>query len=180
MSIPLHLLQTPTLDLRVGVRREWPFPDKPPRDVQIEALEAAKGKPGFAFFMRQRLGKTLTAYAEYKILKAKGEVTWMFLICNNSLKEQWREAIEEVDPFEPIHVYAAARKDYIDHFFQTVKKGGVFIINYESMHAFMEGNNWQKFNPLDTYLVADESTKIKEPSLKSSKACLALAAICKY
>lgn len=129
--------------------------------------------------MRQRLGKTLTAYAEYKILKKKGEVMWMFIICNNSLKEQWRDAIEEVDEFEPLHVYSAARKDALDHFFATAKKGGVFIINYESMHAFMEAANWQKFNPLMTYLVADESTKIKDPGLKSTKACLQLAQISK-
>src|SRR5678815_1952020 len=61
----------------------WPFPDKPPREVQLEALEAAKGHKGFAFFMRQRLGKTLTAYAEYKNLLKAGEVKWMVIICNN-------------------------------------------------------------------------------------------------
>lgn len=159
----------------------WPFPDKPPREVQIEALTASQGKKGFAFFMRQRLGKTLTAYAEYKMLQAKGEVKWMVIICNNSLKEQWKEAIEEVDPFEPIHVYNSQRKANLEYFFQAAKKtGGVLIINYDSAKSLMDNEVWSKFDPLSTYLVADESTKIKAPFLKSTKACLDLASICEY
>lgn len=131
--------------------------------------------------MRQRLGKTLTAYAEYKNLLKAGEVKWMVIICNNSLKEQWRDAIEEVDPFEPICIYNSQRKSALDYFFNAAKKtGGVLIINYESVKTFMDNNNWERFDPLMTYLVADESTKIKSPKLVSTKACIDLASICEY
>lgn len=131
--------------------------------------------------MRQRLGKTLTAFAEYKILFKKGEVRWMVVICPNSIKEQWQEAIEEVDPFEPICVYNSQRKQATEHFFSTATKtGGVFIINKESVKAFMDSGGWQKFDPLNTYLCLDESTGIKEPRLKTTKSCLELAAICEY
>ena len=37
-----------------------------------------------------------------------------------------------------------------------------------------------RINTIRTYLVADESTKIKDPTKKSSKACLELASICSY
>lgn len=131
--------------------------------------------------MRQRLGKTLTAYAEYKNLQKEGEVKWMVIICNNSLKEQWKEAIEEVDPFEPICIYNSQRKQNLDYFFNAAKKtGGVLIINRESVKTFMDNNNWERFDPLSTYLCMDESTGIKNPKLVSTKACLDLSSICEY
>ena len=159
---------------------EWPFPNITPRPVQLEALEAGFGKPGFAYFMRQRLGKTWTAYAEFTLLEAQGEVDWFILICPNSLKEQWVNNIETVDPFTPIHVYDSQQKAKSNYYFNKNKKGGVFIINYESVASFMKDQGWNKFNTLRAYCVADESTKIKEPSKRMSKAALELASCCKY
>jgi len=131
--------------------------------------------------MRQRLGKTLTAFAEYKMLWKVGEVKWFVLLCNNSLKAQWRDAIEEVDQYEPVLVYNSQRKAAVDHFLQhTQKTGGTIILNYESAKTFMEAGYWLKIDPLKTYLAADESTKIKGHSLSSTKACLELASFCAY
>lgn len=158
----------------------WPFPDKPAREVQLKALEKSKGKQGFAFFMRQRLGKTWTAYAEFTNLREEGLVDWFFLISPNSIKEQWREAIEEVDIYTPILVYESQKKDKLEYFFNKNKKGGVVIINYESMKSFMANEYWHLLNTLRTYVIADEPTKIKEPSKKSSKACLEFASLCSY
>lgn len=158
----------------------WPFADKAPRDVQLEALKAAEGKPGFAFFMRQRLGKTLTSYAEFVNLRDKSKVDWMVIICPNSLKEQWKDAIEEVNIFEDILVYESANKKKVDRFFHAKRKGGVLIINYESMRGFLDAEGWTKLDPLRTYCVADESTKIKDPGTKAAKACLEFASMCSY
>lgn len=158
----------------------WPFPERPPREVQIEALQKGYGKEGFAYFMRQRLGKTWTAYAEYTLLKEEDKVLWMVVICPNSIKQAWVEAIEEVDPYTPICVYESQNKKKVNHFFEKNKIGGVFIINYESVKAFMADEGWNKLNTLKTYLVADESTKIKEPAAKMTKACHDLASVCMY
>lgn len=159
----------------------WPFPDKPPRDVQVEALKAAQGKHGYAFFMRMRLGKTLTAYAEFINLRKSNDVDWMFIICPNTLKEQWRNAIEEVNIYEPILVYESANKARIDKFFRGGKlKGGVIIINYESMRSFIEEGFFSRLDTLRTYVVADESTKIKDPGTRSAKACFEFADMCPY
>ena len=130
--------------------------------------------------MRQRLGKTWVAFAEYTNLKNEGKVDWFILICPNSLKDQWQSAIEAVDPYTPVCIYNSQKKAATEHFFKYNKKGGVFIINYESVNAFMKAQGWQKFNTLRTYLAADESTKIKEFSKVSTKACLELASICGY
>lgn len=160
---------------------KWPFDNVEPREVQLEALAAGYGKPGFAYFLRQRLGKTWLAFAEYELLHQAGEVEWCMIICPNSLKEQWREAIEYVDPYVPVVIYESYYKRRVHHFFNKNKRGGVFIINYESMKSFYEW--FLEVNPFATgrtYLIADESTKIKEPKAKMSKACLDFAELCKY
>lgn len=161
------------------VHEDWPF-DIEPREVQLEALAKSKGKEGFAFFMRQRLGKTWTCYAEYTKLRDAGKVDWFFLICPNSIKEQWKNAIEEVDEFTPICIYDAGQKARTERYFAKNKSGGVFIINYESVKTFVEAEGTLKFSPLRTYIVADESTKIKDHRAKMTKACLALAHECAY
>lgn len=158
----------------------WPFPDKPPREVQLEALSKGFGKEGFGYLLRMRLGKTLIAFAEYLILKEQNEVDWCFVICPNSIKELWKDSIEEVDLFIPILIYTSQNKDKLKYFFSKNKKGGVIIINYESMKTFMADEYWHLFNTLRTYLIADESTKIKDPAKKSSKACLEFSSLCKY
>ncbi len=158
----------------------WPFSHIEPREVQIEALHAAKNKTGFALFMRQRLGKTWTAFAEFINLRNAGEVDWMVIICPNTLKEQWKEAIEFADEFIPICIYESSAKAKTDYFFKKNRKGGVIIVNYESMRAFMAAEYWQRFNTIRTYVCADESTKIKDPTKKSSKACLEFASLCSF
>jgi len=159
---------------------QWPFENKPPREVQSLALEKGYGKEGFAYFLRQRLGKTWLSYAEYTLLKEEGKVDWCVIICPNSLKGQWVADIEEVDPFSPICVYNSQQKAKTEYFFSKNKTGGVFIINYESVGAFLKNEGWKLFDTLRTYIVADESTKLKEPTKKMSKASLELASLCLY
>src|SRR5687767_674806 len=158
----------------------WPLEGVEPREVQLAALRAGYGKAGFAYFLRQRLGKSWLAYAEYKLLKEQGLVDWMVIICPNSIKKQWADSIEEVDLYEPINVYSSQKVDATNYFFKKNKRGGVFIINYESVKSFYDDDGWSKFNPLRTYLVADESTKLADPDAKMTKAALEMAALCQY
>lgn len=158
---------------------QWPFPEMPPREVQTAALAAGWGKPGYAYFMRQRLGKTLVAYAEYTLLREAGAVDWMIIICPNSIKRQWQEQIEEVDITTPIHIYTSQKKKQFEEWADACKNtGGVLIINYESIKSFINAGYWQKIDTIRTYIVADECTEIKTPFAKSTKACLELASIC--
>lgn len=162
------------------VRSRWPFENKTPREVQLAALSKGYGKEGFAYFMRQRLGKTWTAFAEFSMLRAEGKVDWFFVIAPNSIKEQWKQDIEEVDEFIPICVYESFNKKKAYYYLEHNKNGGVFIINYESVKAFVEDGGSQFLNHSRTYIVADESTKIKEPNAKSTKACHTISAPCAY
>jgi len=157
----------------------WPFPNNP-REVQLEALQAGYGKPGFAYFMRQRLGKTWTAYAEFQLLRKEGKCKWFMVVCPNSLKEQWKNDIEEVTPMFPVIIYESSNKAKIKKYYKKNQKFGAMIINYESMNALVEDEDFPLFDPGITFLVLDESTKIKEPSTKAAKACHSVAHLCAY
>jgi hypothetical protein len=161
---------------------EWPFETLPPREVQMEALQAGYGKEGFAYFLRQRLGKTWLAYAEYTILKNEGKVDWCLIFCPNTLKEQWYDNIRTVDMCAPIFIYDSQCKAKFEKWLSKIPAsvGGVIIVNYESAKPFMSHNYWERFDTLRTYIIADESTKIKEPTKKMTKACLELASLCAY
>lgn len=159
---------------------QWPLEGIEPREVQLAALRKGYGQPGFAYFLRQRLGKTWLAFAEFKLLKEAGQVDWMVVICPNSIKKQWYDAIEETDPYIPLCIYSSQRKDKSNYWFEKNKIGGVFIINYESVKAFYDDGGWSKFNPLRTYLVADESTKIADNEARMTRASLDMASLCAY
>lgn len=158
----------------------WPFEDKPAREVQLDALKKGYGKEGFAYFMRQRLGKTLVAYGEFVHLRKKEHAKWMFVICPNSIKEQWEEQILEVDVLEVVFIYEANKKAGAKYFLEKNPHGGVFIINYESMKIFMNSGLFELIDHTKVYLVADESTKIKEPTAKVTKACHDLSSLCMF
>ena len=155
----------------------WPFATITPREVQLEALAKGYGKPGFAYFMRQRTGKTWVAYAEFALLRDQGLCDWFLVICPNNLKQQWADAIKQADPSERCCIYISNEKEKIDKFFRG-RKTGVFIINYESLVTFRRREC--PFDLSRTYVVADESTKIKEWRNKSTKAAVALASQGQY
>ena len=157
-----------------GTTYDWPLESITPREVQLRALSKGFGKPGFAYFMRQRTGKTWTAYAEFSILRDQGKVKWMIIICPNSLKQQWLDNIEQVDMFTPVMVYESSTKNKVNHFLSRNKTGGVIIINYESVKTYVDAFG-DAIDKSLCYIVADESTKIKEPTNKSTKACLLFA-----
>lgn len=156
----------------------WPFNDIVPRDVQLEALQKGFAKTGFAYFMRQRLGKTWTAFAEYTSLKELDQVDWFIVITPNSLKGQWTNDIETADLSCPVCIYDSSNKKKVQKFFKMNKSGGAFLINYESVKSFLTMDIDIDFSR--AYIVADESTRIKDPSTKSSKACIELADKCKF
>jgi SNF2 family DNA or RNA helicase len=157
----------------------WPLETIQPRDVQLEAFQAGYGKPGFCYFMRQRLGKTYLAIAEYEALRKEGKVDWMVVICPNSLKGAWAESVEQANFFLPVHTYASQKKEAALHFFRTAKFG-VFIINFESANSFVKNGTHLRFNLSRTYIVADESTKIKDYKAVSTKAAHTLSDGCAY
>jgi SNF2 family DNA or RNA helicase len=78
---------------------ESPFPPhvwkNPPKKHQLRALNKAWGKRNFAFFMRMRTGKTYTSLMWSERLYCEGSIDAIWVSCPTSVKDVWKEQIEE-------------------------------------------------------------------------------------
>lgn len=106
--------------------------------VQIEALKRSAGHYGFAYFMEQGLGKTLTVYADFLRLLAEREATRLVVVCPNSFKGGWvDDAIKHGlgDQFD-FFVWEAGNESGLRWWMkQSYKKPPCLIVNYESIRA---------------------------------------------
>lgn len=157
----------------------WPF-EKKPRDVQLAALETGLYSPGFAYFMRQRMGKTGTILADFEIARRNGDVDTLIVIAPNSLKGMWADAItrEWQLPVTP-YIYEASRKHTVPDYFKRHKQRA-FIINYESLSNFHSYETYKLYDPSRAMIVADQSTYIKNYDAMCTKAALKLAPMHKF
>lgn len=72
-------------------------------EVQRRALNEAADKPGFAFFMEQGLGKTLTVLHEFHEKVSKDLADVLVITCPMSLRGTWRDEAKEWGyPYEVI------------------------------------------------------------------------------
>ncbi len=104
--------------------------------VQWAALEASAGAKGFAYYMEQGLGKTLTTLLDFKRLVDNGLASRLVVVCPNSFKNGWREEAEKHGVDFDFFIWEAGKEEY---FKAWVKRGfskpPVVVINYESMRA---------------------------------------------
>jgi hypothetical protein len=152
----------------------WPFA-RQPRKVQIAALEKAMFNPGFAYFMRMRMGKTGTLLAEYENYRKTGDVDSLLVIVPNSLKAAWADAVREWGMNVDVLVYDADKKRHVKEWLR--KHAGVIILNYDSASTFFT-QLWDarvEFGKNGCMLALDESTAIKDPSSVRTKTILKYA-----
>lgn len=145
-------------------------------EVQKAALARSAGATGFAYFMEQGLGKTLTAEADFTERVAEGRADRSIVVSPNSFKGGWIEDAEKhgvpVDQcvFESgsnAHKYWANR---------ATNKPKQLIVNYEALRSestmdFLKGfcQNRKVFG------VFDESIQIKTHNSQQTLAALELA-----
>lgn len=157
----------------------WPF-EKKPRKVQLAALEAGLGVPGFAYFMRQRMGKTGTLLADFEMCRRAGELDTLIVVCPNSLKYAWKDAVDNEWKLDaPCHVYEAAHKDRAKYFLSSQWKK-IFVINFDSLAGFLDYGYWRLFDTSRAMIAFDQSTEIKNHSAARTKAALKLSPMFKY
>ena len=105
-------------------------------DVQKAALEASNGASGFAYFMEQGLGKTLTSYADFQERLANGEATRMVVICPNSFKAGWQEDANKHGLDYDFFIWQAGMLPYLKTWMKKkFTKPPVLVINWESIRA---------------------------------------------
>ena len=145
--------------------------------VQETALDAAKGKPGFAYYCEMGLGKTLTALAEFATLVAKGEVTRLVVVCPNSFKTGWLDEIAKHGVGVHAYVFNSGSEFENRQFLKTeYTKPPVLIINYEAIRRSPAKEYIQAFTDRrDCMIVLDESIQIKTYNSQQTKAALSLA-----
>lgn len=110
------------------------------KDVQKAALNArivdGEIAQGFAFFMEQGLGKTLTSIADFADLIAERKATRMVVLCPNSFKGGWVSEIEEHGFDADIYVWEAGTDTYFKSWCKKkFTKPPVLIVNWEAIRA---------------------------------------------
>lgn len=148
--------------------------------VQIAALEAAKDKKGFGYFMDMGLGKTLTALSEFQTLNDQG-VTRLVVVCPNSFKSGWKEEIEKHGMNTDFHIYESGSPYNQDFFERKYNRPPTVIVNYEAIRRDDTQKALLKYmQQKPTMLVFDESIQLKRHDALQTKAALRLTLYAEY
>lgn len=134
-----------------------------PFQHQQAALDKAAGHNYFAFFMDCGTGKSFTS-----ILKAKEEKCQRVLIITyNSIKYNWQRELDKVGETDVVILEGSREKKV-----RSLQQGSRWVIlNYDSVATIIKELCEWKFD----CVILDESTAIKNPKAKRTKACHKLA-----
>jgi SNF2 family DNA or RNA helicase len=152
----------------------WPLAIQP-YAVQLEALKRSQGRKHFAYFMEMGLGKTALILAEYVSLVQQGLVDNLLVICPNSLKGVWLDEMDKVG-FPP-NITRGAWPNTM-HWLNSpgtsiLIQESVIVMNYEACITNNGNLFMTKFlSQSRTMLVIDESTQIKNPRARRTRALI--------
>jgi SNF2 family DNA or RNA helicase len=150
-----------------------------PRPVQVEALKRSYKKEGWGHFLDMRLGKTATVINEFAQYIHDFDMRYMLVLTPNRFKPDWVVAIDKWGLKAPVHDFSSSKELDVVAF---IKKNhyGVVVVNYEALTYPKNVDALMKVVGPDTFIVADESIKLKTPSTSTFKNALKLAKQCKY
>lgn len=133
---------------------------------------------GYALLMEMGCGKTITTVAVIGRAFLNGLITRVLIIAPKSIVAVWEEEFMKFADFPYTLTILTGSSDKKKQQLKAVSKEGlhVVVINYDSV-SLIEANLLY-WNP--DFIVADESTRIKNPSAKSSKAVHRIAKKCRY
>lgn len=134
----------------------------------------ADGRDGFAFWMEQGLGKTLTTLADFAEFVARGVVQRLVVFCPNSFKGGWAEEIEKWGFDFHVMIWSPENEPYIrSQMRRGFNKPPVLIVNYESARTEKCQAVVRDFSEdRHVYGAADEGIQIKDPDSAQTKAVL--------
>lgn len=150
------------------------FYNRPPYHVQKLGLEKLKGEEGYALFMAMGTGKTSVIISDFIGAYENGKVSSLIIIAPNSLKSNWRNEFRLSQYGDKLSVHIWPQDLHKCHY-KTLDPG-VFIFNYESLlgeeaQALLGG----LLKNQKCYIALDESSRIKNPTAKTTKILLKLA-----
>ncbi|MDR2410742.1 MAG: DEAD/DEAH box helicase family protein, partial [Bacteroidales bacterium] len=134
---------------------------------------------GCAYLMDMGTGKTLTTIGLVGEMFSYGAIEKMLVVCPKSIVSVWEQEFNKFADFDYMLKILEGAVDYKSKALKmlwTPNKLQVVVVNYESAWRMeTELADWQP-----DIIVCDESSKIKNPQAKQSKALHRLGRISKY
>ena len=133
---------------------------------------------GCAFLMDMGTGKTITTIALAGTLHHKHKITQMLVVCPKSIVDVWEQEFEKFADFPyQLAVLDGTSAKKADTIRYMIGNGlQIIVVNYESCWRLeAELTRWHP-----DMIVCDESSKIKNPQAKCSKALHRLGKISSY
>lgn len=172
-------------DLIVRSVRDFPFKTTPYKH-QLEAFSLGRDAEAFAYFMEQGTGKTKVTLDNAGFLFQTRVIRGLFVVCPKSVKSTWEEEIDIhlpdwVDREVLVWNSGKTKDENVRAMDQSGDKLAIFIMNID---VFSSGSGLgvaKTFLTLfPSMFVVDESSRIKTPSAKRTRACIALGKLAKY
>ena len=174
--------------MNITHRKVYPFKTDP-FEHQLKAWTLSKDKESFALFMEMGTGKSKVILDTAAYLYDNGKIDTLLIIAPKGAYRNWH--INEIPSHLPEHVlyrYAIwsasprkKEKKYLDDIVRAGDELRIIIMNIEAFSS-TRGTKWA-FNLLNTcraMMVVDESTTIKNPTAKRTKAIIKLGTLAKY
>ena len=169
-------------------RKVYPFKTEP-FEHQLKAWDLSKDKESFALFMEMGTGKSKVILDNAAYLYDNGMIDTLLIIAPKGAYRNWH--INEIPAHLPDHViyrYAIwsanprkKEKKYLDDIVRAGDELRIVIMNIEAFSS-TRGVKWATslMNTCRAMMVVDESTTIKNPVAKRTKAIIKLGMMAKY
>jgi hypothetical protein len=150
-----------------------------PRPVQVEALTRSYGKKGWGHWLEMRLGKTATALNEFAQYIQDFDLRYMVVLAPNKFKPDWILAAKKWGLQVPLYEFNSSDEQGLAKFLKS-NSHGLIAVNYEALVYKKNYDAIKKACGPQTFLVADESIKLKNPNSATYKNALRLSKECEY
>ena len=134
--------------------------------------------PGFALLMEMGCGKTITSIAVAGRAYLIGKIKRLLILAPKSIVTVWEEEFSKFADFPySLSVLHGSSANKVELLKSIPNKGlEVAVVNYDSISLIeKELTVWHP-----DFLICDESSRIKNPTAKMSKATYRIAKVCKY
>lgn len=123
-------------------------------------------------------GKTITTIAVVGRAFLNGKIKRVLIIAPKSIVMVWQQEFEKFADFPFTLIVLGGSSEKKKQFLKSIKGDGlqVVVINYDSVQLIEE--DLARWKP--DFIVADESTRIKNPNAKTSKAVHRISKGCRY
>lgn len=159
-----------------------------PYQHQRDAVEQAFGRPEFAFFMEQGVGKSKIIIDEAVNLIEISKVNLILILSPNGLQTNWEEQFRFHAPGAKvtIQIYKSGtppeRQEKRTREILASDRVLVFLANIETLQTVYGSSYLYRLlrAKRNSYLVIDESHKIKSPKAIRTKRAIELSKLAKY